>query len=274
MQAILATAKKDNPTILTVVFFIVLSLWWLTIYLSGTTDSSVNHIFGFIYGGFSIWGGYWGLKISKEWGGTRSLMGRAIIGLALGLLFQAFGQYSFWFYNYILRISVPYPSISDVGFFGTIPFYIYAAFLFTKASGGKISLRSVAKQVHAIVIPIIMLSISYFLFLRNYSFDSFEPLKTFFDFGYPMGQAIYISIAILNYSLCRELLGGIMRNKIILLIIAFFAQYLADYIFIYFHDLYFPASFIDYMYLVAYFLMTLALLQIKTVANRFREGKN
>lgn len=274
MQDILATAKRDNETILTIIFFIILSLWWLTIYFGGTTDAPVNHIFGFIYGGFSIWGGFWGLKISNGWGGTRSLMGRAIISLSLGLLFQAFGQYSFWFYNYVLRVPVPYPSISDVGFFGTIPFYIYAAFQFTKASGGKISLRSVKKQVHAIFIPTLMLGISYFLFLRNYSFDSLEPLKTFFDFGYPMGQAIYISIAILNYSLCKELLGGIMRNKIFFLIVAFFAQYLADYIFIYFHDLYFPASFIDYLYLVSYFLMTLALFQLKTVATRFKEGKN
>lgn len=268
MHDLITAIKKERSVQFTILLFIILTLWWIVIFLGGTKDAPVNHIFGFIYGGFSIWGGLWGMMVAKAWGGRKSLMGKAIICVSLGLLLQAFGQYSFWFYNFFLKIEVPYPGVPDLGYFGTIPFYIYAAYLFAKASGVNVSLRSFANQIHAIVIPVIILSISYFLFLRNYDFDLSHPLDTFLNFGYPLGQAIYISIAILNYSLSRKILGGIMRSKILFLIAAFFAQFLADYIFIYFHNDYFPSSFMDYFYLVAYFLMTMGLLLLKFTAKR------
>lgn len=261
---------KDKLAWFTVGFFIVLSIWWVFIFLGGTKDNPVNHIFGFIYGGFSLWGGILGLLCSRRWGGFKSYIGRAILFLSFGLLFQAFGQYSFWYINYFLKIEVPYPGIPDIGYFGTIPFYIYAAYLLAKSSGAKISLRSFRNQLQAVFIPLIMLTVAYTLFLRNYEFNWNDPLIIFLDFGYPMGQAIYISIAILTYSLSRKLLGGIMKFPILFLIFAFFAQFLADYIFIYFHNLYFPASFIDYFYLLAYFIMSLGLIQLKVVADELR----
>lgn len=252
--------------------FIFLSIWWIIIYLLGTTDALANHAFGFIYGGFSIWGGICGLFAARQWGGRGSLMGRALMAIALGLLLQAFGQYTFWIYNYILRIPVPYPSLADIGFFGTIPCYIYATILLARASGVSVSLRLFFNQIHALIIPLVTVMVSYMLFFRQYEVDLSDPLKLFFDLGYPFGQATYIAIAILTYSLSRGLLGGVMKNKILLLLIAFFAQYAADYIFIYFHELYFPASFIDFVYLTAYALMTVGILNIGKTALRLRSG--
>jgi len=251
---------------ISVFLFIALLVWWLYIFVGKTTDAPINHIFGLVYGGFSLWGSYWAFSTANLWGGRKSTMGRAILALAIGLLLQGFGQYSFWFYNYILKVAVPYPSISDLGYFGTIPFYIYSAIQFAQASGAGFSLKLFKNRLYAIIIPLTMLAISYFLFLRNYTFDTEEILTTFFDFGYPLGQAIYISIAILAYSLSQKMLGGIMKLRIMILVAAFFTQYLADYIFIYFSDLYFPASFIDCLYLIAYFTMTMAVLQLRSVA--------
>ncbi len=228
----------------------------------------VNHVFGFIYGGFSLWGGIWGLIVAKQWGGMKSVMGRGILALAFGLLLQAFGQYSFWYFNYVLKIPVPYPGIPDIGYLGTIPFYIYAAVCLAKASGVKVSLRSFKNKLQALIIPLVMVAIGYGLFLKDYSFADATTLQVLFDFGYPLGQAVYISIAILTYSLSRGILGGVMKNRILLLIFAFSAQFLADYIFIYFHDLYFPASFIDFFYLFAYAIMTLGILQLRSVLTK------
>ena len=116
-----------------------------------------------------------------------------------------------------------------------------------------------------------MVVVAYFLILKQYELDFTDPLGTFLNFGYPLGQAVYISIAILTYLLSRKMLGGIMRFPILLIVLAFAAQFLADYIFIYFHDLYFPASFMDYFYLLAYFLMTLSLIYLKVVADQLRK---
>ncbi len=265
----LATAiYKDPLAKIALGIYLIFSTWWIIIFLGGTTDAPVNHWFGFAYGGFSLIGSIIGLISIKHWGGYKSLMGKAMLSLSLGLFAQAFGQYSFWFLQSIMRVELPYPSISDIGFFGTNPFYIYAAFLIAKASGVKLSVKSFSHQISAVIIPTVTLLIAYFLFLREYQLDMSQPLLVFFDLGYPLAPTIYISIAILTYGLSRNTLGGIMKSRILFLIIAFFAQFVAEYLFIYFQEDFFPASFVDFAYLTAYFIMTMALLQLKWVSKK------
>lgn len=258
----------DKFTLVTVAAFVILSLWWLVIYLGGTTDAWINHAFGFTYGGFSVWGGLIGLLTARKWGGFSSLIGKSIIFLSLGLLMQAFGQYSFWFYNVFLHTDVPYPGIPDIGFFGSIPLYIYGAYLLFKSSGSRFALTSLTNKSQAVVIPLLMLSAGYYLFLRDYEVDFSAPLNVILDFGYPLGQAIYISIAILTFNLSRKILGGVMKLPILVLLIAFIAQFIAEYSFVYFQESFFPASFIDYLYLTAYFLMSFGLIYFKAVADQ------
>jgi len=263
-MGVIRSLLRERLAQVTIALFFVLSIWWVIILLSGTTDAPQNNIFGFIYGGFSLWGGVLGFYVAQKWGGFKSVMGKAILFLTLGLLFQAFGQYTFWYINYFLKIKVPYPGIPDIGYFGTIPCYIIAAILLAKVSGVKVSMQSYSHKIQAIIIPLIILGIGYSLFLRDYNFHEVSPLQIFLDYGYPLGQAMYISIGILTFSLSRGILGGIMRSRIILVIFAFFLQFLADYIFVYYHNLYFPASFIDYFYLLAYVAMSLSLIELKT----------
>ncbi len=271
MNYLVHLLKKEKIARLTILIFIILSIWWVFIYLGGTKDAPINHIFGFVYGGFSLWGAILGIGIAKKWGGFKSLIGRALYFLSFGLMLQAFGQYSFWYLNFFLKIEVPYPGIPDIGYFGTIPFYAYSALLIARISGVSFSLKTLFSKLQAVIIPLLMLGIGYFLFLKDYQFESSSPLQIFLDFGYPLGQALYISIAIFTYSLSRSVLGGIMKPRIMFVLIAFFCQFLADYIFIYFHDLYFPASFIDYFYLLAYVTMTLALIEMKIAFNKIKD---
>jgi len=236
-------------------------------------DHMLYSYFGVFYGVIALWGGVWGLIIAREWGGFRSLLGRAIVMFSLGLFAQEFGQCAYTFYIFILHIDVPYPSIGDIGFFATIPFYIYGAYLLARVAGVKISMSSYKSKLQAILIPAIMLLIAYGLFITHYTFASIDlskPLQTFLNFGYPFGQAIYISIGILTYSLTRNILGGIMRPVILFLIIAFGAQFLADYAFIFFSDKYYPGSILDYFYAIAYFLMAFGIIQLQTVAAKLR----
>lgn len=270
MLAMWEKIAADKFAQISLLGFIALTVWWVYIYLGGTTDAPVNDAFGFVYGGFSLWGGLVGLFTSKRWGGFTSLIGRSIIFLSLGLLLQAFGQYSFWFHNVFLGVDVPYPGIPDLGFFGTIPCYIYAAYLLFKASGAKFALSSFVNKSQAIVIPLLMLGIGYYLFLADYEFDFSKPLNIFLDFGYPLGQAIYISVAILTFSFSRNFLGGMMRLPILTIVVAYIAQFTADYSFVYFQSSFFPASFIDYIYLVAYFLMSLGLIYFKVIADKLK----
>lgn len=189
-------------------------------------------------------------------------MGRAIIMFSLGLMFQVLGQVVYSYYIFIEHIDIPYPSLGDVGFFGTIFFYIYGIILIAHASGIKFSLSSVGSKIQVVLVPFVILLLSYFLILRDYSVDLSQPLATFLNYAYPLGSVVYISIALLTYSLTRSILGGTMRHKILFIIFAFFAQFIAEYCFIIFQNSYYPGSVLDYIYAISYTIFGFGIFQL------------
>ena len=268
----LDTIKKEWGAQVALALLIFLSIWWYALAISGVKESFPNYLFGASYGVMAAWGGLWGLSIARAWGWTRSLMGKAILVLSLGLLSEEFGQLVFSYYNIFAGVVLPYPSLADVGFFGNIPFYLIGIVLLGKASGMQFTLKKLYHKIQLVLLPAAMLLVSYLFFLQSYELDWSNPLKIFLDFGYPMGQAIYVSIALLVYSLSKNILGGIMRGKILFLVVAFIAQYAADFNFLFqsSRGTWNNGGYGDYLYLFAYFLMVLGLFQLKTVMRKLR----
>lgn len=256
--------KQDLIAKLSIGLFVGFLSWWLTLYFTDFSNNASFLFWGNFYQTLAIVGGVAGVVISWRWGGLKSVMGRAIAAFAVGLLFQVIGQNIFSYYNIILKVDVPYPSWADLGFFGSIPFYIYGIILLARASGAKSSLRSLTNQIQAVLIPLVGLSLSYYFFLANYEFDWSAPLRVFFDFGYPLGQTIYITIALSTFLISRKVLGGIMKNKIMFVLFALLVQYIADYNFLYqaYNETWVSGHYGDLIYMSAYFVMALALLQL------------
>lgn len=267
------TLKKYWSAKILLILFVFFTLWWFYMTIFLPKDNSFYAYYGTYYGVIALWGGIWGIVISRHWGGLKSIMGKALIMLSLGLFAQEFGQIAYSYYIFILKIDVPYPSLGDIGFFGTIPFYIYAAFLIGRASGVNFSFKSYTHKLQAILIPLGILIFAYFTIFKNYPIDFTDPLGTFLNYGYPTGQAIYISIALLAYTLTRNLLGGIMKPLILFIIFALGMQFIADYVFVIFHEQYYPGSILDYMYVLAYFLMSFGILQLQTVLDKLKNTK-
>ncbi len=240
-------------------------VWWGALTLLNAPDET-KAIWGASYQVLALWGGVWGLIIARSWGGMKSVMGRSVGAFAIGLILQNFGQSVFSYFNLFAQVEMPYPSLADLGYFGSIPFYIYGAIMLGKASGVSISLKSVSSKLQAVTIPVIMLGLSYFYFLRGYEFNWSAPLRMFLDFGYPFGQAIYVSLAMLVYLLSTKTLGGIMKDKVLLILAALVVQYLADYNFLYqaAAGSWAVSGYGDVIYLTAYFLMAFGLIHLKT----------
>lgn len=264
----------EKSAFLVGLFFIALTVWFMILVFRGfDPDSQNSQIWSATYQIIAWLGALSGLYFASLWGGWKSLMGRANLAFALGLLAQSFGQsvFSFFFYS---GIEAPYPSVADIGFFGSIPLYIYGITLLARASGVNFSFRLFARKIQAVLIPAGMLALSYFIFLRDYEFDWEQPLTIFLDFGYPFGQAIYISLAIVTYLLARNFLGGLMKTPIVLFITALFIQYIADYVFLYqiSRGTYVGGLEIDFLYLLAYFVMALSLIKLGSVFYKIKNG--
>jgi hypothetical protein len=269
----LGAIRREWQAKVAIGIFIFFSVWWLILQYPQTKTESLNSAFGATYGIIALWGAICGLIISRLWGGAKSIMGKAIIVFSLGLLLQEFGQLSYFYYFFIKHVDVPYPSLGDIGYFGSVLMYIYGAVLLANAAGVHFTLRSIGKKIQAIAIPVIMLLVGYYLFLKGYQFDWGNPIKVFLDFGYPLGQAVYVSIAVLTYLLAGGILGGIMRSKVLWILFALIAQFAADYTFLYQtnNGTWTAGQINDYMYLFAYFIMALALIQLRGVLREFKK---
>ncbi len=256
--------------------FIVLTIWWAVLNPI-STDPSLEHqkyIWGAVYQIIAIIGGILGLVLSKIVGGFKSHLGRAVTYFSIGLLLQAFGQSVYSYFNLIAHVQAPYPSLGDVGFFGSIFFYIAGAVYLLKVTGSHISLRSVRNKIWAIGMPVLLLITSYLIFLRHYSFDELNILKTVLDFGYPLGQAFYLSLAILALILSGRVMGGMMKKPILFFLLALVMQYVSDFNFL-FHannGTWFVGSMGDFLYMFSYLCMTFSIIKLSYVLKQIKES--
>jgi len=244
--------------------FVLFTIWWiLNPYMQLVFGPKLIWDFTNVYAVTAAWGGVWAIIIAKNFREQKN-MRWVFYMFGIGLLLQEFGATTYSIYSYFWNIEVPYPSIGDVGFFGSVVSYIFAIAYLAKASGIAIELKNYRSRLLAIIIPLVMLLIAYLLFLQGYQFSWSHPVRIFLDFSYPLFQAIYVSIAILVYLLTRDTQGS-MKNKILFLTFTLFWQFLCDYTFLYqtSRGTWHTAGFNDYMYFISYVLMSLALLRFK-----------
>lgn len=257
---------KDWSARTALVLMFSLTFWWAILQSFFPDAILAKMIWGASYQSMALLGGLWGLKIAFDWGGEKSVVGRLLIAFGFGLLLQTFGQSVFSVYNLFLQYEIPYPSLADVGFFGSIAFYIYGAVMLASASGVRFSLKTLRSRPCVVAIPVIMILVPYFLFLQGYDFKNAGIIQSVLDFGYPIGQAIYVSAALLTYLLTLKTLGGVMKHRVLFILLALVVQYLADFNFLYQASAgnWGVSGYGDLIYLVAYFFMTLGIIQMQT----------
>ncbi len=245
--------------------FITLTVWWVMLASGGNTNNDPAYFFAATYGLTALVGGLYGLFAARSWGYLKSAFGRAIIALSLGLLMNEFGQVVFSYFNVVEKVQVPYPSLADIGFFGAVPLYMLGGLFLMQGLGvAQIIKRKPWKAIVGVLVPLVVLGISYLLFLNGQDQSQNDVLTIFLNFGYPLGQAAYVSIALVIVLSLQGVLGGKMKWPIMALLLAFLLQYAADFNFLYQtqHATWANGAYGDYLYLVAYFVMGISLVAV------------
>lgn len=263
--------KLTNPKLsmlMTIVgiFFILFTSYWIITQLLSIQHLYNYYIFSSSYFVVAVYGGLWGVGIAKKWGGLKSVMGKAICFFSLGLFSQAVGQILYGVYDIFFHIQAAYPSLGDVGYFATIPLYIYGVIFLGKASGIKRESYYIMQNLKIFVSTISLLLIGYLLLLQQYIFDWTNPIKIFLDFAYPLGDIIFVYLAFSLYMHVKKIKADIIKNKIMLITLALFTHFLSDFVFVYQKNLqtWHVGQLNDYMYFFAYLLMTLAIIYINS----------
>jgi hypothetical protein len=259
--------KKLLPY-LTLLFMLAgFTVWWVFLYFSPATTDLQKEYFSASYGLVALIGGLYGLLVSRRFGGFKSFLGLAVFFFSAGLLAQEFGQLVYSYYSLVLGIEIPYPSLGDLGYAGSVALYMLGIYFLAKACTIQYLLEKPLSKVVFVVVPALLLGFTYWVFLKDYQMDFSDPLKVFLDLGYPLGQSLYISMAVLLLLLSGKYLGGLMKERVLLFLGALLVQYVADFYFLFLvsREIFDTAGISEYIYLLAYFFMTLALIRLESV---------
>lgn len=254
---------KNKLQIFITLVYLGLVAWWVS-FQSVVEDQGLTvQWFTGVYGLVALFGAGVGFVAARKWGGYKAILGKSLLFFSLGLLAQEAGQLILNYYIYVSKIDIPYPSLGDIAYFGSMLSYLLGAFYLAKAVGIKYALKETKYKAIAVIIPVALIAVSFAIFLHNHEYDSSQPLTVFLDVGYPLGDATYIAIGIIAFLLSRKSLGGIMRAGILILIFALVAQYIADFSFLYTSSrgTYLAGRYVDLLYLTAYFITTTALIR-------------
>lgn len=243
-------------------FYIGLLVWWLTISARGISETTENYLYSFVYGFIPLIWGLIGLRNSFLWGSFRSLMGKSITFLSLGLLAWAIGNIIWAYYNLILKIPVPYPSPADFVFIQSFPLWAIGIFFLSRVTGMVFSLRRVKGRIFLFVLPIVAIAVSYYLLFmvaRGGVVDTEGgTLKLFLDIAFPVWDVIILTLALLVFGLSFKYLGGRFKWPIIILLFGFGVNYTADFSFSYTTTLetFFVGNWVDLLFATAMFLLS------------------
>ncbi|MDP3769335.1 MAG: hypothetical protein Q8R40_00125 [bacterium] len=223
-------------------------------------------------------GGLLGLRNAFKWGGGRSVLGRAVLGISIGLLAWAGGMAVWNYYLFFTDIEIPYPSVADGLFILSWPLWTYGILQLSKATGARFGLHNKSgKGVLFLISGVATLASIYVLFgvARGWSISWDEGgLKLFFDLFYPIGDIVILTLVVLVYGFSRKFLGGIYKTPVTILFIGFLLNYTADFIFVYTTtvETYFNGHFVDFLYTVAMFALSFGLSMLDTDVSNLEEN--
>lgn len=254
-------------------WFLCELVYWviLQIYIiPGNPDAKLgeniyNLFFSVPYFTMGVIGGLNGLRIAAKWNGWHSKLGRALIFLSLAILAQNIIGNFLWllYYNMYLHTQVPYPALTDIGYFSVIPLNALAIYYFGQLSGAKFELKKLKSKAVGLLTGYIFFSLAYVLFIQHVKIDFVnEPIRTFLDLGYPLGEAFNISFATIILLNSAKSVGGAFKVPFLFVIFHFALVFLGDnsFIFAQANGLYYNSSFVDLIYAMQCFTGAIALI--------------
>lgn len=266
---------KNKLQIFVTLVFLGFAAWWVELQHVVPQQGSEVSWFENTYGLVALIGAIIGFFAIRKWGGIKTVLGKALLFFTLGLFAQEAGQLIYSYYTQVDKIQIPYPSWGDAAYFGSVLLYITAGLFLAKVVGLKFSLKkNIAYKAIALLVPLILLVASYLILLHHHQYDTSKPLTVFLDAGYPIGEACYISVALVTYLLSRKMLGGIMKSGVLLVLLALLVQYVSDFTFIYqsYRNSYVPGRYDDLFYLIAYFVMASALIRFHVIYKKLQNN--
>lgn len=245
-----------------------LVLWWVFINFFDVGGVVQGQLWTGTHGLVALLGGVIGLMNARAWGGMKSFAGRAMIMFSVGLFCQEFGQLVFAYYIKFKGIEVPYPSLADFGYFLTLPFYLYGAYLLCGWSRSLGLIRWCERGVLLVGLALTTLLVFTIpMFLHGYNHHVLSLVGVWWSYLYLLVNSLFVFLAAVPFLSLRLTPQWVLYRPVLFFALALFFQYLADYLFfvqINF-EIWAPGGFNDMTYFIAYYFMAFSLIRFRVL---------
>lgn len=262
---------KNNFQRVVLVYLLALFVYWGFLHHSGLKTSNYNYLYSLLFSLIPLVGGLIGMIRSGIWGRFSSAIGKAVFFFGLGLFLWGAGSMVWSYYNFVVKNSLPYPSLADLGFAPSIFFWGVGAVFLSKATGARFALKkSPLAKVFTFVAIIGLPVLAYYLLVhvaRHATLGTLVPdgenaLKVVLDIAYPLGDFVALMLSVIIFGLSFKYFGGLFRLSIMALLFGLGLMFLADFVFSYTTTVgtFFNGDAGDLLMTCALFLMTFGLL--------------
>ena len=265
----------NTPQKICILFFAVAVVGlWLVLYFTNTQSGPYNYLYSFLFGLIPFFSGIAAMIYAEMWGGLKSAVGKALFFIGLGIFCWGCGENIWSYYNVVLNVPAPYPSLADLGFAPSIFFYGLGAIYLSKATGAQFALRNKTARAFAMLAPFVILGISYYILVTIARggvlvSDGGNILKTLLDIAYPLGDFVGLTVAIVVSSLSFKYLGGRYVWDIYAILLGLLVMFVGDTIFSYTTTVgtYYNADFGDLVLATGVFLLSFGVLGFYDIKN-------
>ncbi|MBU4246388.1 MAG: hypothetical protein ABIF85_01525 [Nanoarchaeota archaeon] len=189
-----------------------------------------------------------GIKQAKAFS-FGSALGKSLLFISIGLLFWGFGALTWLYYNIAMKLEVPYPSIADALFVGTVLSASWGLFWLLKSIKNSFDAGTIIKLA---VIPVAVFAVTYILFIQSKLVENVSGIEKALNVFYPVGDAVFLSFTIVLLTLIR---GGKMFKPISIICAGFIIQSMADFSFSWTTSAgtYYTGNWVDILFSLAFF---------------------
>lgn len=265
------TLKKifsDRYSKLLLLIFLIMTTWTLVVNIIGLRETSWNYAYSILLAILPGIGGLIGLYRVKQWGGYKSIIGKATFFISLGLIAWSLGSFVWAYYNFVLGVEAPYPSWADIFYFQIYFFWGAGLFFLSNVTSVESSMSNKKEKIIFFCIPLLMAMVTYFFLfvqLHGGSLDYANLGKVFVDLYYPLGDVVVLTIIVLGSGSVFNFLGERLRIPIIILIAGLMINYVADFYLAYSTEVgsYYSCGFSDFIFSISMFLLALGLSNLR-----------
>src|SRR3989344_1295996 len=227
--------------------------WWIYLQSFSTHQTTLNFLFNGGYGLLYLLGAVVGLRGAFKFSLDKA-EGKGFLFLGLSLLFYAIGQYIWLYYNLVLLVDSPFPSLADIPFTLFYPFAAFGLWELLKTFESVVSPRMIWEGVAILALSA---GLTFFVFNKPDLSPNTSLIERFFNIAYPLGDTLLITLALVSL---RIYVGKIYAGFRIL-IVGLTIETVADFIFLSRSGsgTYWNGDLSDLLYSVGAFLITLGL---------------